>query len=114
MEMRNFIDEFNSDYIGSYLDVGNVIYMGYSEQWIKVLGKRIKKIHFKDFRREVGTLGGFVDLLAGDVNYPAVLEALKEIGYDSYCTAEMIPGYKYYSYQLIYNRNKNIFNLINK
>ena len=108
MEMRNFIDEFNSDYIGSYLDVGNVIYMGYSEQWIKVLGKRIKKIHFKDFRREVGTLGGFVDLLAGDVNYPAVLEALNEIGYDSYCTAEMIPSYKYYSYQLIYNTSSSM------
>lgn len=108
MEMRNFIDEFDSDYIGSYLDVGNVIYMGYSEQWIKVLGKRIKKIHFKDFRREVGTLGGFVDLLAGDVNYPAVLEALNEIGYDSYCTAEMIPGYKYYSYQLIYNTSSSM------
>ena len=114
IEMRNFIDEFKSDYIGSYLDVGNVIYMGYSEQWIKVLGKRIKKIHFKDFRREVGTLGGFVDLLAGDVNYPAVLEALNEIGYDSYCTGEMIPGYKYYPYQLIYNTSSSMDAILNR
>lgn len=108
VEMRDFIDEFKSDYVGSYFDVGNAIYTGYSEQWIKVLGKRIKKIHFKDFRREVGTLGGFVDLLAGDVNYPAVLEALNEIGYDSYCTGEMIPGYKHYPYQLIYNTSSSM------
>ncbi|WP_300370753.1 sugar phosphate isomerase/epimerase [Brachyspira sp.] len=108
MEMRNFIDEFNSDYVGSYFDVGNVIYMGYPEQWIKVLGKRIKKVHFKDYRREVGTLSGFVDLLAGDVNYPAVVEALKEIGYDDFCTGEMIPAYKYYTYQIIYNTSASM------
>lgn len=108
MEMRNFIDEFKSDYVGSYFDVGNVIYMGYPEQWIKVLGKRIKKVHFKDYRRAVGTLDGFVDLLAGDVNYPAVMEALKEIGYDSYCTAEMIPNYKYHTAQIIYNTSSSM------
>lgn len=108
MEMKNFIDEFKSDYVGSYFDVGNVIYMGYPEQWIKVLGKRIKKVHFKDYRRAVGSLDGFVDLLAGDVNYPAVMEALKEIGYDSYCTAEMIPNYKYHTAQIIYNTSSSM------
>lgn len=108
MEMKNFIDEFKSDYVGSYFDVGNVIYMGYPEQWIKVLGKRIKKVHFKDYRRAVGTLDGFVDLLAGDVNYPDVIKALNEVGYDSFCTAEMIPPYKYYPYQIIYNTSASM------
>ena len=50
-----------------------------------------------------GGLHGFVDLLAGDVNYPAVIEALKSVGYDGWVTAEMIPNYKYYTETIIYN-----------
>jgi len=44
-----------------------------------------------------------VDLLAGDVNYPAVMEELKKIGYDGWVSAEMIPNYKYYTETIIYN-----------
>ena len=103
MEMRDFIDRIGSPYVGSYLDVGNVLYAGYPEQWIKILGKRIKRVHFKDYRKAVGTLDGFVDLLAGDIDYPAVVRALEAAGYDNYCTAEMIPPYKFYPEQIIYN-----------
>lgn len=95
-EMAMFIDQFNSPFVGSYFDVGNCLLMGYPEHWITYLGKRIKKVHFKDFRRAVGTGDGFVDLLEGDVNWPEVMKAFKEIGYDGYVTAEMIPGYTYY------------------
>ncbi|MGV7115253.1 sugar phosphate isomerase/epimerase family protein [Paenibacillus kyungheensis] len=103
LEMKSFLDDIHSAYVGAYFDVGNVVYSGYPEHWIHILGERIKKVHFKDYRREVGGLAGFVDLLAGDVNYPAVVNALREIGYTNYVTAEMIPAYKYYSNQLIYN-----------
>ena len=103
MEMRDFIDRIGSEYVGSYLDVGNTVYCGYPEDWIRILGKRIKKVHFKDYRTEAGGLHGFVDLLAGDVNYPEVVNALGEIGYDGWVSAEMIPSYKYYSDTIIYN-----------
>jgi hexulose-6-phosphate isomerase len=103
MEMRDFIDKIGSDYVGSYLDIGNVLYCGYPEDWVRILGKRIKKIHFKDYRVQAGGLHGFVDLLAGDVNYPEVVTALSEIGYDGWVSAEMIPNYKYYSEAIIYN-----------
>ncbi|NSW92232.1 MAG: sugar phosphate isomerase/epimerase [Firmicutes bacterium] len=103
LEMRDFIDKIDSNYVGVYFDVGNVIYSGYPEHWIKILGKRIKKVHFKDYRRDVGSLAGFVDLLSGDVNYPAVVEELKKVGYNSFVTAEMIPPYKNYPEQIIYN-----------
>lgn len=102
LEMRNFIDEFNSEYICSYFDVGNVVATGYPEQWIKILNKRIKKIHFKDFKREVGNLNGFVDLLSGDVDYPAVIKALKDIDYNDWVTAEM-SVYAHYKDQIVYN-----------
>ena len=106
LEMRSFIDSIGSDYVGAYLDVGNVLYAGYPEQWVRILGKRIKKVHFKDYRREVGSANGFVDILSGDVNYPAVVEELEKVGYESYVTAEMIPPspfYKHYPQQLIFN-----------
>lgn len=88
LEMRNFIDRAESEFVGSYFDVGNVMNVGFPEHWIRALGKRIKKIHLKDFRRSVGNLEGFIGLLDGDVNYPEVMRALKEIGYDDWLTAE--------------------------
>ncbi|GIP18305.1 hexulose-6-phosphate isomerase [Paenibacillus montaniterrae] len=103
LELRGFIDSFNSEFVGSYFDVGNVVHSGYPEQWVRILGHRIKKVHFKDYRREAGGLHGFVDLLAGDVDYPAVMKALQDIGYDNYVSAEMIPPYKHHSEQIIYN-----------
>ena len=91
LEMRSFVDEIKSDYVGVYFDVGNVILFGYPEQWIRILGDRIKRVHIKDFKRSVATAKGFCDLLEGDVNWPEVMKALKEIGYDGYITAEMMP-----------------------
>lgn len=96
VEMRDYIDSFGSEYVGSYFDVGNALNFGYPEHWIKILGKRIARIHLKDFKRAVGNAEGFCDLLEGDVNWPAVMDALKSIGYDSYLTAEMIPLYQHY------------------
>lgn len=103
LELRGFIDAQQSSFVGSYFDVGNVVHSGYPEQWIRILGHRIKKVHFKDYRRQAGGLHGFVDLLAGDVDYPAVVQALNEIGYSGYVTAEMIPNYAHHTDQIIYN-----------
>lgn len=114
MEMRDFVDKIDSPYVGVYFDVGNVISTGYPEHWIRILGKRIKKVHFKDFRRAVGTLEGFVDLLAGDVNFPEVIKALEEVGYEDYVTAEMIPNYTHYTNQIIYNTSKSIDKILGR
>lgn len=103
LEMRGFIDAIGSPYVGVYFDVGNVLLTGYPEHWIKILGSRIKKVHFKDYRRNPGGFNAFVDLLAGDVDYPAVVQALNAIGYDDYCNAEMMPTYQRYTDQIIYN-----------
>ena len=114
LEMRDFIDKVNSPFVGSYFDVGNVLFNGYPEQWIKILGKRIKKVHFKDYRIEAGALHGFVDLLAGDVNYPAVVEALNAIGYDGWVSAEMIPNYKYHTEAIIYNTSLSMDKILGR
>jgi L-ribulose-5-phosphate 3-epimerase len=93
LEARDFVDRIGSEYVGWFFDVGNIMLMGFPEQWIRILGKRIKKVHVKDFRRAVGTIEGFVDLLEGDIDWPEVMKALKEVGYDDFLIAEMIPYY---------------------
>jgi hexulose-6-phosphate isomerase len=88
LEFRALLDEVGSSQVGAYFDVGNVILTGYPEQWIHILDARIKRIHFKDFKRDVGNLSGFCDLLDGDVNFPAVMTALRQIGYNGPVTSE--------------------------
>ena len=99
LEMRDYIDWFDSPRVQAYFDVGNILLYGYPEQWIKILGQRIKKIHIKDFN--VGTRQ-FVGLLQGDVDYPTVMAALGSIGYDGYITAEL-PPYSQYPEQFVYD-----------
>ena len=91
VEMRGFVDAVGSEYVKAYFDVGNVAVNGYPEHWIRMLGERIVKVHFKDFKHSVGNINGFCDLLAGDVDYKAVMEALRQTGYDGWVTAEMGP-----------------------
>ncbi len=95
-EMAGFIDSFSSPHIGAYVDVANILPYGYPEQWLRILGKRVAGIHFKDFRRAVGTIEGFVDLLEGDVNWPEVMKAIDEIGYQGPVVGEMLPLYRHY------------------
>ena len=105
LEMARFVDEVGSDYVGAYFDIGNVVPTGYPEHWIPILGERIRKVHAKDFKADASleSMSGFVDLLQGDVNWPAVVAALSDVGYAGYVTAEMIPGYRHCPLQRIRN-----------
>ncbi len=89
LEFARYVDEFESPWLKAYFDIGNVILFGYSQDWIRTLGKRIVKIHLKDFKRR-----GYewTNLLDGDVNWPEVRRALDEIGYDGFLTTELRGG----------------------
>ena len=91
LEMARYIDELGSNHIGAYFDVGNVLQFGYPEQWIRILNKRIFKVHVKDFDTQAGNGSGFRSLLGGDVNWIAVIAELKEINYSGALTAELTP-----------------------
>lgn len=113
LEMRNFIDEIGSPYVQAFLDVGNMLLFGYPQHWIKILGSRIKKVHFKDFRRGSAQLSGFVDLLTGDVQWDKVVQALMDVGYQGWINAEMCPPYKLYADQNIYNASAAMDRILN-
>ncbi|MDH7601849.1 MAG: sugar phosphate isomerase/epimerase family protein [Armatimonadota bacterium] len=89
LEFARYIDEIGSPWVQAYFDVGNVLAFGWPEDWIRTLGKRIKKIHLKDFKKGPRQ---FVNLREGDVNWREVRKALREIGYSGYLTAELRGG----------------------
>ncbi|UZR95604.1 sugar phosphate isomerase/epimerase family protein [Chondrinema litorale] len=96
LEAARYIDEFESDMIGWYFDVGNIVRYGWPEQWIRILGKRIIKVDIKEYSRklanEEGVWEGFkAELLEGDCNWQNVMTALNEVGYAGWGSAE-IPG----------------------
>lgn len=88
LEARAFVDDFQSQRLGFYLDVGNIQAFGYPAQWVDILGKRVARVHIKDYRAAVGTGAGFVDLLSGDVDFAAVMAALRRVGYEGPLTTE--------------------------
>lgn len=108
LELAAFVDGIGSRWVGVYFDVGNVLRTGFPEHWIPILGSRIKRVHFKDFRQSIGNLHGFVNLLEGDVNWPAVRDALASIHYDSWVTAEVLPTYRYHSERLVQETSLSI------
>lgn len=92
-EFRRFIDEIESDYVQAYLDVGNLVALGYHEHWIRLLKGRIAMVHVKDFDLNIGGIRGFRHVGKGSIDWPNVIKLLKEAGYDSFLNVECPPEF---------------------
>lgn len=79
-----YIDEINSPWVGVYFDIGNAQKFVPAHKWIRKLGKRTVKLDVKDW----GVKSGFCKLGEGDVDWPEVRKALKEIGFSGWATRE--------------------------
>ena len=91
LEMKKYIGEFESPWIGAWFDVGNVVLYGYPQDWIRTLGKSISNVHLKDFKRKEDGYA-WVNLGDGDVDWGAVRAAFAEIGYAGSAIAELDGG----------------------
>lgn len=92
-ELARYVDELASPWVGVHFDAGNLVTFGYPEHWVPILGKRILKVDVKEFvRGRAGGQGFDAKLNEGDTDWPAVVSALKAIGYDGWFTAEMNGG----------------------
>jgi hexulose-6-phosphate isomerase len=85
LEFNRYVDEFQSPFLKAYFDIGNVVKNGWPEDWIRTLGKRINRVHLKDFSRKKMQ---FVKLTEGDVNWKEVRKAFAEVGFTNFCTVE--------------------------
>ncbi|RLE94097.1 MAG: sugar phosphate isomerase/epimerase [Thermoprotei archaeon] len=93
LEFRRFIDEIGSDYVKAYLDIGNVLNLGYPEHWIDLLAGKIACVHVKDFDLNVGNITGFRHIGKGNMDWNKVIERLKKVGYDYYLVVECPPEF---------------------
>jgi len=93
LEMARYVDEFASPYVKAYLDVGNMLFYGFPQDWIRTLGKRIHRVHIKDFRfdRKNDRIE-WKNIGEGDVDWVEVRKALGEVGYDGWVTTEIEGG----------------------
>lgn len=97
LTMARYIDELDSPFVKSYFDVGNVMRWGVPQQWIEVLGKRISKIHVKEFSLKTAMAEGMSKAFnfpmgQGDIDWKRVLEELRKIDFQSWATAEVRGG----------------------
>jgi L-ribulose-5-phosphate 3-epimerase len=93
LEFARYVDELDSPWVKAYFDVGNVVFYGYPQDWIRTLGRRIAKVHLKDFQLDRPN-GRFAwkNLGEGDIDWVEVRRAFDEIGYDGYVTTEIAGG----------------------
>ena len=94
IELRDFVDSFDSERLGVYLDIGNLIgYQQYPPHWVELLNSRIKRVQIKDFQENFDWTGSFsfCDIGAGDVPWKETIAALDAIQYKSTIIAEMLP-----------------------
>ncbi len=88
-QLIEYVDAFKSPYVGAYCDCSNMVKYGVkSGDWIRKLGKRMLKFDFKGYSKS----RGWVPIGEGDEDWPDVLEALKEVGYNGWATAEVAGG----------------------
>lgn len=96
LEAARYVDELQSPSVGWHLDCGNIIHYGWAQHWVQALGKRIATLHIKEYSRskadKQGKWAGFdAEFLKGDNEWPAIMKALDDIGYDGWGIAEQ-PG----------------------
>lgn len=88
MEFAHFCDDVASPRVGLFFDTGNMVIFGFPQHWVRICGRHLMMVHFKDFKRMME----WKPLLEGDVNFPAVMAELRKIGYDGPLLSEVDPG----------------------
>jgi hexulose-6-phosphate isomerase len=93
MEACTYIDQFKSPYVRFYFDCGNILVYGWPEQWVRILGDRIGRVHIKEFNKEIaerkGKGEGFnVKLTEGNINWKRVVEELRKSYKNNWLTTE--------------------------
>jgi len=93
LEFARYVDEFDSPWLKAYFDVGNVVIYAFPQDWIRTLGPRIVKVHLKDFNFDRPN-GRFTwkPIGEGDIDWPEVRRALRDVGYAGYVTTEVPAG----------------------
>lgn len=116
MEMNAFVDHFDSEHCRVHFDTGNIMEYQFPEHWARLLGQRTKNVHFKEFSKK-GTdhsLECFRPLLDGTTDWPAVVEALDQVGYEGFLTFEYFHPWQHYPEALIYQTSDSLDRILGR
>jgi L-ribulose-5-phosphate 3-epimerase len=108
-EMNRFVDDLGSDSVGVHFDTGNIMQYQFPEHWIRQCGKRIRNVHLKEYDKRAGnefSLFSFRSLLAGSTDWPAVLAAFDEVGYEGYLTFEYFHPFEHWPEALVFQTSE--------
>lgn len=104
-EINRFVDQFDGDAVGIHFDTGNIMQFQFPEHWVRQCGTRIRNVHLKEYSKQAGTqftLETFRPLLDGTTNWPAVLNAFSDVGYNGYLTFEYFVPFPHWPEALAY------------
>jgi hexulose-6-phosphate isomerase len=97
LEFVRYVDDFKSQYLKAYFDVGNVVLYGYPQDWIRTLGSRIVRLHLKDFKMDrAGGRFDWKNIGEGDIDWQDVRRALTETRFGGWATTEIEGGDRAY------------------
>ena len=115
-DMNAFVDSFHSKHVRIHFDSGNIMLFQFPQDWVRLLGKRIRNVHFKEFSKK-GTdhsLESFRTLLDGTTDWPALLQALEQVGYSGYVTFEYFHPFTHYPEALIYQTSDSLDRMLGR
>jgi hexulose-6-phosphate isomerase len=115
-DMIGFVDNFHSKHVCVHFDSGNIMLFQFPQDWVRLLGKRIRNVHFKEFSKK-GTdhsLESFRTLLDGTTDWPALLQALEQVGYSGYVTFEYFHPFTHYPEALIYQTSDSLDRMLGR
>jgi hexulose-6-phosphate isomerase len=115
-DMNNFVDSFHSKHVCVHFDTGNIMLFQFPQDWVRLLGKRIRNVHFKEFSKKATdhSLESFRTLLDGTTDWPTVLQALEQVGYKSYVTFEYFHPFIHYPEALIYQTSDSLDRMLGR
>ena len=116
-EINRFVDHFDSEAVGIHFDTGNIMQFQFPEHWIRQCGKRIRNVHLKEYSKQAGTdftLESFRPLLDGTTDWPSVLTAFDEVGYDGYLTFEYFHPFPHWPEALIYQTSDSLDRMLGR
>ena len=115
-EMIDFVDAFDSPRLHVHFDTGNIMLFQFPEHWIRILGRRIQNVHFKEFSKK-GTdssLESFRPVLDGPTTWPTVMQALDDAGYRGYLTFEYFHPWLHYPEALVYQTSDSLDRMLGR
>jgi hexulose-6-phosphate isomerase len=116
MEMNAFVDHFDSEHCRVHFDTGNIMEYQFPEHWARLLGKRTRNVHLKEFSKKSTdhSLECFRPLLDGTTDWPAVVDALDQAGYEGFLTFEYFHPWQHYPEALIHQTSDSMDRMLGR